>query len=164
MSQWGNCEHLVLNLLWAPWSLVYVVCWSLKADSLEWRLSLFILSFISFDIYSAYCGGLWLGALRCMCEMAKLLDHQDALQEYQAILEKGKASYDKKLWNGKLTSHLTCCLSFLSRLQAKFEMECVIMILQTPQMDATWKQEVCAVKYYMCETLRVVWMLCIFQV
>ncbi|PIK61130.1 putative non-lysosomal glucosylceramidase-like [Apostichopus japonicus] len=50
---------------------------------------------------SAYCGGLWLAALRCMCEMARILDHQDALQDYQSILDRGKVSYDKKLWNGR---------------------------------------------------------------
>lgn len=50
---------------------------------------------------SAYCGGLWLAALKCMCEMAEILDHQDALTEYKTILDKGKISYERKLWNGR---------------------------------------------------------------
>ncbi|XP_070542370.1 non-lysosomal glucosylceramidase-like isoform X2 [Ptychodera flava] len=50
---------------------------------------------------SAYCGGLWLAALRMTIEMAKLLNHDEKFQEYSEILAKAKASYEKKLWNGK---------------------------------------------------------------
>ncbi|XP_072167207.1 non-lysosomal glucosylceramidase-like [Diadema setosum] len=50
---------------------------------------------------SAYCGGLYLAALRCACEMGELLGDQAAVREFSEILERGKASYEKKLWNGK---------------------------------------------------------------
>ncbi|XP_022105236.1 non-lysosomal glucosylceramidase-like [Acanthaster planci] len=50
---------------------------------------------------SAYCGGLWLAALRCMVEMAHILGHDTDASEYSAILDKGKVSYEAKLWNGK---------------------------------------------------------------
>ncbi|XP_022092743.1 non-lysosomal glucosylceramidase-like [Acanthaster planci] len=51
---------------------------------------------------SAYCGGLWLAALRCMVEMAHILGHEDTdASEYSALLDKGRKSYEDKLWNGK---------------------------------------------------------------
>lgn len=50
---------------------------------------------------SAYCGGLYLAALRCMCEMAQLMGDTKAKAEYAEILARGKDSYEKKLWNGK---------------------------------------------------------------
>ncbi|XP_071795230.1 non-lysosomal glucosylceramidase-like [Asterias amurensis] len=50
---------------------------------------------------SAYCGGLWLAALRCMIEIADILGHTTDSLEYSAILDKGKESFEKKLWNGK---------------------------------------------------------------
>ena len=51
--------------------------------------------------FSAYCGGLWLAAVRFLIEMAQILDQEDKVAEYKEILEKGKQSYEKKLWNGK---------------------------------------------------------------
>ncbi|BFY98894.1 hypothetical protein BsWGS_01934 [Bradybaena similaris] len=49
---------------------------------------------------SAYCGGMWLAALRMMVEMARELDMQDDVITYQGMLDKGKDSFEKKLWNG----------------------------------------------------------------
>lgn len=48
---------------------------------------------------SAYCGGLWLAALHCMTAMAELLDKPDDCIRYSEILEKGKKSFEEKLWN-----------------------------------------------------------------
>ncbi|KAG4076220.1 hypothetical protein HA402_014769 [Bradysia odoriphaga] len=48
---------------------------------------------------SAYCGGLWLAGLHCMSVMANLLDHPDDCIKFTEILEKGKASFEDKLWN-----------------------------------------------------------------
>ena len=56
---------------------------------------------IVFCLTSAYCGGLWLAALRCMIEMADILGHITDSLEYSAILDKGKESFEKKLWNGQ---------------------------------------------------------------
>jgi non-lysosomal glucosylceramidase len=50
---------------------------------------------------SAYCGGLHVAALKCVCEMAKILSDDDAFEKYDKILVLAKSSYDKKLWNGK---------------------------------------------------------------
>lgn len=49
--------------------------------------------------YSAYCGGLWLASLYCMSVMANVLDFPDECIKYTEILEKGKASFEDKLWN-----------------------------------------------------------------
>ena len=50
---------------------------------------------------SAYCGGMWLAALRMMIEMATILKKDDDVLHYREILDKGKVSYQTKLWNGK---------------------------------------------------------------
>ncbi|XP_062545738.1 non-lysosomal glucosylceramidase [Armigeres subalbatus] len=49
---------------------------------------------------SAYCGGLWLASLHCMSVMANLLDQSDDCIRYRELLEKGKVSFEEKLWNG----------------------------------------------------------------
>ncbi|CAH1796951.1 unnamed protein product [Owenia fusiformis] len=49
---------------------------------------------------SAYCGGMWLSALKIMVEMAEKLDLPEDAQYFNAILEKGKVSFETKLWNG----------------------------------------------------------------
>ncbi|XP_072050997.1 non-lysosomal glucosylceramidase-like [Amphiura filiformis] len=49
---------------------------------------------------SAYCGGLWLAAVKFLIEMAQVLGQEDDVGDYKDILEKGKQSYEKKLWNG----------------------------------------------------------------
>ncbi|XP_010218121.1 PREDICTED: non-lysosomal glucosylceramidase [Tinamus guttatus] len=50
---------------------------------------------------SAYCGGLWLAAVCMMCKMADVLGDHGTMQKYSAILQKGKESYERLLWNGK---------------------------------------------------------------
>lgn len=50
---------------------------------------------------SAYCSGLWLGALQTISAMATILDQPNDCIKYQEILEKGKQSLEEKLWNGK---------------------------------------------------------------
>lgn len=48
---------------------------------------------------SAYCGGLWLAALQCITVMANLVDKPEDSIKYSEILDKGKRSYEEKLWN-----------------------------------------------------------------
>ncbi|XP_048787286.1 non-lysosomal glucosylceramidase [Lagopus muta] len=50
---------------------------------------------------SAYCGGLWLAAVQMMCKMAEVLGDTETQQKYDAILQKGKESFERLLWNGK---------------------------------------------------------------
>ncbi|EDO31657.1 predicted protein, partial [Nematostella vectensis] len=50
---------------------------------------------------SAYCGGLWLAALRVMAEIATILDFPDERGKYEKILARGKKAYERLLWNGK---------------------------------------------------------------
>ncbi|XP_039256839.2 non-lysosomal glucosylceramidase-like [Styela clava] len=50
---------------------------------------------------SAYCGGLWIAALRCTIEAANILDRQEDSLKYKEILERATKAYDKKLWNGE---------------------------------------------------------------
>ena len=57
------------------------------------------LNLLSF-FYSAYCGGMWLAALKMFTEMAKILGHQADSNKFNGILEKAKVSFVDKLWNG----------------------------------------------------------------
>ncbi len=50
---------------------------------------------------SAYCGGLWLAAVRASEEMARILDERTAAEEYHQLFLKAQKSYIDKLWNGK---------------------------------------------------------------
>ena len=50
---------------------------------------------------SAYCGSLYLAALRVMVEIATILNDTESSLKFKAILEKGKVSMEEKLWNGK---------------------------------------------------------------
>jgi non-lysosomal glucosylceramidase len=50
---------------------------------------------------SAYCGSLWLAALKVACEMAKDIGDTEIFEKYSKILEKAKKVFEEKLWNGK---------------------------------------------------------------
>ena len=50
---------------------------------------------------SAYCGGLWLGALRAAEEIARTIGDTAAVSKYHDLFGKSQASYIKKLWNGE---------------------------------------------------------------
>ena len=50
---------------------------------------------------SAYCGGLHVASLQCICKIAELLDDTSILNNYREKLKKAKHAYDSKLWNGK---------------------------------------------------------------
>ena len=50
---------------------------------------------------SAYCGGLWLAALRAAEEMARTLGDTSSVAKYHELFTRGQASYIKKLWNGE---------------------------------------------------------------
>jgi len=49
---------------------------------------------------SAYCGGLWLAALRAAEEIARVLEDQPVASKYRELFTRSQASYIKKLWNG----------------------------------------------------------------
>ncbi|CAH0551459.1 unnamed protein product [Brassicogethes aeneus] len=60
----------------------------------------------TFDVWvmsgpSAYCGGLWLAACYVMTIFAKLLNKECDRLRFQNILDKGKESFEKILWNGE---------------------------------------------------------------
>jgi non-lysosomal glucosylceramidase len=50
---------------------------------------------------SAYCGGLWLAALRAAEEIAQVLGDTTSAAKYHAMFLKGQDTYVKKLWNGE---------------------------------------------------------------
>jgi non-lysosomal glucosylceramidase len=50
---------------------------------------------------SAYCGGLWLAAVRATEEMAKTLGDDKTATEYHDLFSKAQKNYIDKLWNGK---------------------------------------------------------------
>jgi len=49
---------------------------------------------------SAYCGGLWVAAVRATEEIAKVLGDKTAAAKYHELFGRSQASYIKKLWNG----------------------------------------------------------------
>jgi non-lysosomal glucosylceramidase len=63
-------------------------------DTCDFRLSMVVAS-------SAYCGGLHIAALRACLEMARLMNDEASVNEYDAWLQLAKKSYGEKLWNGK---------------------------------------------------------------
>jgi non-lysosomal glucosylceramidase len=50
---------------------------------------------------SAYCGGLWLAALRASDETARALGDKHAAENYHALFLKAQKTYIDKLWNGE---------------------------------------------------------------
>ena len=50
---------------------------------------------------SAYCGGLWLAAVRATEEMANTLGDEQTASEYHQLFSKAQKNYIDKLWNGK---------------------------------------------------------------
>lgn len=50
---------------------------------------------------SAYCGGLWLAALFAMTKISDALQKTKDNEKFQKLLDKGKASFERKLWNGR---------------------------------------------------------------
>jgi len=50
---------------------------------------------------SAYSGGLWLGALAAMREMARLVGDESAAGKYAAWLDEARAVYEDTLWTGE---------------------------------------------------------------
>lgn len=49
---------------------------------------------------SAYCGGLWLGALAAIVRMAETMGDGSTIGKYSEILEKARVAFDALLWNG----------------------------------------------------------------
>ena len=60
----------------------------------------------NFIRFSAYCGGLWLAALRVMQEISTILGFHDDAAKYANILANGKKAYHSLLWNGKMNDYL----------------------------------------------------------
>jgi non-lysosomal glucosylceramidase len=50
---------------------------------------------------SAYCGGLYLAALRATAEIARVLNDNNTAASYDGLFKKAQAAYVKNLWNGK---------------------------------------------------------------
>ncbi len=50
---------------------------------------------------SAYCGGLWLAAVRASEEMARILGESNVADEYHQLFLKAQQNYIERLWNGK---------------------------------------------------------------
>ena len=50
---------------------------------------------------SAYCGGLWLAALRASEETARVLGENRSAEDYHALFQKAQKTYIDKLWNGE---------------------------------------------------------------
>jgi non-lysosomal glucosylceramidase len=50
---------------------------------------------------SAYCGGLWLAALRASEETGQALGERRAAEEYHDLFQKAQKTYIDKLWNGE---------------------------------------------------------------
>ena len=50
--------------------------------------------------FSAYCGGLWLAALRCLAEAASVIGEEEERKRFCDILERAKEAYNNRLWNG----------------------------------------------------------------
>ena len=50
---------------------------------------------------SAYCGGLYLAAASAMIKMAKVMGDDKTAEKYRQVYERGRASFDEKLWNGE---------------------------------------------------------------
>jgi non-lysosomal glucosylceramidase len=50
---------------------------------------------------SAYCGSLWLAALRAAEEMAVRLGQPTIAKEYRSLFERSQRSFVQKLWNGE---------------------------------------------------------------
>ena len=53
-----------------------------------------------FLLFSAYCGGLHIAALRAYVEMARIMNDTLIVKECEVTLELAKKSYSEKLWNG----------------------------------------------------------------
>jgi non-lysosomal glucosylceramidase len=49
---------------------------------------------------SAYCGSLYLAALRATTEMSRLLGDRAAAEEYDALFKRSQTAFIHKLWNG----------------------------------------------------------------
>lgn len=49
---------------------------------------------------SAYCGSLWLASLAVFIKMAKLVNQISVANDFSAVFEKAKVTFEKKLWNG----------------------------------------------------------------
>lgn len=54
----------------------------------------------SHSIPSAYCGGLWIGAVASVRAMARILGKEADEKEFALLLEKAKISFEEKLWCG----------------------------------------------------------------
>ncbi|MGC2666988.1 MAG: glycoside hydrolase family 116 protein, partial [Candidatus Acidiferrales bacterium] len=56
---------------------------------------------------SAYCGSLYLAALRATSEMSRVLGDSAAADNYEALFKKAQATFIKKLWNGSYFNYDT---------------------------------------------------------
>ena len=89
---------------------------------------------------SAYCGGLHVAALKCVCEMAKLMDDAETFEKYDGIFERARKAYNDKLWNGEYYQYDSsgnssimadmCCGHWYLRCSGmKYEVALVLLLL-----------------------------------
>lgn len=79
---------------------------SRKHDGENWSPSNapWISKYFYLCLSSAYCGSLWLSALRCATKIAEILEDTETAQRYMKILADGSEAFQDKLWNGMFTS------------------------------------------------------------
>lgn len=63
----------------------------------------YIFYVLVFCCCSAYCGGLWLAALYCTVQIAKILQQRDIAEKFSTVLTKAKESFNAILWNGNFS-------------------------------------------------------------
>ncbi|MGA8552906.1 MAG: glycoside hydrolase family 116 protein, partial [Candidatus Acidiferrales bacterium] len=56
---------------------------------------------------SAYCGSLYLAALRATTEMSRILGESAAAEQYGALFKRAQTAFIKKLWNGSYFNYDT---------------------------------------------------------
>lgn len=56
---------------------------------------------------SAYCGSLYLAALRATTEMSRILGDSSAAEQYDALFKRAQTAFIKKLWNGSYFNYDT---------------------------------------------------------
>ncbi|GMT27023.1 hypothetical protein PFISCL1PPCAC_18320, partial [Pristionchus fissidentatus] len=84
---------------------------------------------------SAYCGSLWLAALRVAVELAKEIGDGESEREWRSTLERAKAVFIAKLWNGE---YFRFCERSRSRDSVMADQLCGVWFLQSvsPEMAA----------------------------
>ena len=98
--KWFSYWRYAFVALWCDTILVWQ---SRVIPSVSTEIFTYLYWLIYFFPRSAYCGGLWLAALRVMSEIAMILGCPGDSKKYNNILQRGKKAYERKLWNGTVS-------------------------------------------------------------